>query len=131
MEIIKISYHSFIDMITNSSTMVYVECHAKTKEFLFEFIDSLLKIAGSNKKAEDLFVVKIKRDCFYNYNTDTELYDVDIEFDRDGNRTDDYQDDDNFEDHVLFLIPKDSTQEVINIMKSIKKIFNIEASYDG
>jgi len=51
---VKINIHSIIDLITNSSTEIFVHsdnCVKPVKELLDEF----LRLEGSNKKCDDLF----------------------------------------------------------------------------
>ena len=54
-KIIKIKPHSIVDVITNSSTVVYVQTHDNTIKYAKELINTFLKVAGSDKKANDLF----------------------------------------------------------------------------
>lgn len=54
---LKISIHSFVDIITNSSTEIYT--YVTNVENAFKMINEILKIAGCEKKAEDLFNVLI------------------------------------------------------------------------
>ena len=124
-----IPYHSFIDVITNSSTEIFVSCHGKTKETLFALINSLLAVAESDKKAEDLFDIKMSRDYVYDDETEEELEDVKIAFNEKGERTDNYEDDE-YEDHTLVLIPKDSSKETIELTKQISTIFSLNAQYN-
>ncbi len=56
---IRIPVHSIIDVITNSSTEIYTYAKDSAKEFAYEALNEILKIAGSDKKAEDLFDVSI------------------------------------------------------------------------
>ena len=60
MKTIIIPIHSFIDVITNSSTSVYVGCHDNTIKFAKELVDDLLKAAGSDKTSEDIFEFNIQ-----------------------------------------------------------------------
>jgi len=60
----RISVHSIIDVITNSSTTVFVTVSKRSVQLMFDLIDEILKIAGSDKKAEDLFKVEIDRDWY-------------------------------------------------------------------
>ncbi len=55
MSTLKISFHSFVDVITNSSTVIYVGCGDNTIKLAKELITSLLKVAGLNKTADDFF----------------------------------------------------------------------------
>lgn len=59
MKKIIIPIHSFIDVVTNSSTSIYVGCHDNTINYAKDLINDLLKVAGSDKTADDLFVFKV------------------------------------------------------------------------
>lgn len=62
---IKIKIHSLVDVITNSSTTIYVQCHDNTIKYAKELIDIFLQATGSNKKADDLFT--------FNFDVDREI----------------------------------------------------------
>lgn len=55
----KFYLQSFNDIVTNSSMEVYQEATDYTVESIKEIIDTILKIAESDKKCEDLFYVFI------------------------------------------------------------------------
>lgn len=55
MNFLKLKTHSIIDVITNSSTEIFISSNNKTIEVAKEFINSLLKATGSKKEADDLF----------------------------------------------------------------------------
>jgi hypothetical protein len=57
---VRIKVHSFSDVITNSSTVIYVQTHGKSIKVLEDFVDFLLKKSGSTHKAKDLFDFKIE-----------------------------------------------------------------------
>lgn len=61
----KIKMHSLIDVITNSSTEIFITMGSKSVEGMFEIFNEVLKIAGSDKKAEELFDIKIEQDWDY------------------------------------------------------------------
>jgi hypothetical protein len=81
---IVINVHSINDVITNSSTTIYVEVHNKSRDMLIEVIDYILKSSGSDKKATDVFDIRVaggednylsKWDEVYNRNLiDKKLY---------------------------------------------------------
>ena len=50
-----LAIHSIIDLVTNSSTEIYVTCHTKTVETIKEFVNGILKSVNSDKTADDLF----------------------------------------------------------------------------
>jgi hypothetical protein len=63
MEHIRIPIHSFIDVITNSSTEIFINTKGDTENAMHEFINKILKQSGSEKKSRDLFeIVIIKSD---------------------------------------------------------------------
>ncbi len=52
---LKINVHSVIDVITNSSTMVFITMVDGAVDSMYKIIDEILKVANSDKKAKDLF----------------------------------------------------------------------------
>jgi hypothetical protein len=61
-EIISFNIHSFIDVITNSSTEIYVISKEKLKENLFDIIESLKFIADSDIPIREIFEIGISND---------------------------------------------------------------------
>ena len=51
---VKIKFHSFVDVITNSSTVIYTY-QSGAIEPVKEVINEMLKLQGIDKKADDLF----------------------------------------------------------------------------
>jgi hypothetical protein len=56
---IKIPYHSFVDLITNSSSEVFVEAHEGTIDAFKAAINHVLKSQGVEKSADDLFTFEL------------------------------------------------------------------------
>jgi hypothetical protein len=54
-----IPIHSFVDVITNSSSEIYVTASRKTVTTVVAAIDAILKSGGSDKTCKDLFVVTL------------------------------------------------------------------------
>ena len=54
--------HSHVSVITNSSTVIYTQFHDSAVTETYELINEVLKVAGSDKKAEDLFDVSVHPD---------------------------------------------------------------------
>lgn len=50
-----IPVHSFIDLITNSSSETYISASSSTVTAFKEIIDGILKGSGSEKTCDDLF----------------------------------------------------------------------------
>lgn len=66
--LIKVNFHSAVDVITNSSTTIFTYSEGsdtKAKELINEF----LRVLGSDKKADDLFYMGIfcSTDRYYDY----------------------------------------------------------------
>lgn len=59
-----IPMHSFVDLITNSSTEIYIEATDKTIESIKALVDNILKLGGSDLKCDDLFVIEIDEQEF-------------------------------------------------------------------
>lgn len=54
-----IKIHSFIDVITNSSTEIYVRAGDHTVVAAKELVESILRAGVSNKTCDDLFRVEL------------------------------------------------------------------------
>jgi hypothetical protein len=52
-------FHSFVDVITNSSTVIYCGVAEQAESAVYGIINAVLRESGSDKKAEDLFYVKV------------------------------------------------------------------------
>jgi hypothetical protein len=59
MESLKITLHSEVDVITNSSTTIYTQVSEGGIETVKGIINSILKIGGSELTADDLFTFEI------------------------------------------------------------------------
>ena len=59
MKKLAIRIHSFIDIITNSSTEIYVQATEQTVQNLIALIDSVLAIGGSKLKCADVFLITL------------------------------------------------------------------------
>jgi len=54
--------HSFSDIITNSSSEIFINSNKKTIDAVKTLINWFLEHGGSTKKADDLFIFKVVRD---------------------------------------------------------------------
>jgi len=155
--IIKIPYHSFIDVITNSSTEIYVSADKQSIEMAKEFIDGLLKIAGSDKTFDDLFEAKVEIGYACDYWDDYKEYILDelnVKWlDDDDNEikevVDEYykklensdpeiievfskmvEDDcERFMDSTIVLTTKNDDKETIDLASKFRSIFSIDSQY--
>jgi hypothetical protein len=50
--------HSYIDVITNSSTEIYISTHSQSVEYVRGIINSVLKAGQSKYTCDDLFIVQ-------------------------------------------------------------------------
>lgn len=122
-KILKINIHSVIDLITNSSTEIFVNCTKNSVKYLTEFIDFILKEAKSGKKATDLFTFKITRE----YYDDEKEEDITEVVDKKGFDKD--IDEGTSIDYSLEIIPKKGTPvEFINL---IHNMLNIDSACNG
>jgi hypothetical protein len=58
-----IPVHSFVDLITNSSTEIYVSPTNKTVTTLKEIINEILRIGGSKQTCDDLVNISLEQVC--------------------------------------------------------------------
>jgi len=54
----KIQIHSFIDVITNSSTEIFITTNKKALEFAKSLVDKILKLAKVNGSFDDFFTIE-------------------------------------------------------------------------
>jgi hypothetical protein len=71
MKPIIVNIHSFVDLITNSSSEVYVTSDRKTLESVEEIINKILIAAGCEKRCKELFKLKLEsvNGGYGNYNS--------------------------------------------------------------
>lgn len=56
---ITLKVHSFIDIITNSSTEIYVQASEHTIKNIKNMVNSILALGGSTLKSDDLFTMTL------------------------------------------------------------------------
>lgn len=111
MNAIIIRVHSFVDIITNSSSEIFVEANQNTVNNVKNLVNSLLALAGSRSTCDDLFELEL-----VNRNEGEEEW------------TPDYPEVD------LKVTPKVSDKEAevaAKILSGLTEIFNIESTYNG
>lgn len=101
MEKILLHIHSFSDLITNSSSEIFINSNKKTIEVVKTLINYFLEKGGSSKKADDLFVFKIVSDDPQDHVT---LH----------------------SESCLEIITKDNAEEVLNLNQHLRSAFNIK-----
>lgn len=122
-----IKIHSFIDIITNLSTEIYVAANQKTVESVKEIINGILKVGDSKYTCDDLFTVEIDLEDFKNndYGDSGKSYEEWV-------KDHDYDD---YRSIRLLVKCKDTTNPVgattAKLLSSLTSLFNIEANYNG
>jgi hypothetical protein len=63
---IKLEIHSMVDLITNSSTEIFISANDNAEENVKKILQKILDVTGSTKKVDDVFEVKVKHEdsCF-------------------------------------------------------------------
>ena len=56
---IEIKVHSFIDIITNSSSEIYVQASSRTIDSVHKLVNAILSMGNSQVKSEDLFEMEL------------------------------------------------------------------------
>lgn len=112
-----IKIHSFIDVITNSSTEIFVGTHSNTVSMLKDFINNILSVAESDKTADDLFKFEMMPAAVKYKLEELDTEDIDEMHD---------YDDDYYGDDVLRLVPKGTAGEEKDIIDEIQRMFEIE-----
>lgn len=75
MKAIQINIHSIVDIITNSSTEIYIAADNSTITTIQELVDNLLSTAGSDLKSTDLFTFELEvPDRYYDSVQDSRCY---------------------------------------------------------
>jgi hypothetical protein len=103
-----IKIHSFINLISNSSTEIYVAANEHTIQSVKEIINGILKVGDSNFECDDLFTVELgeSRDAGEYYTRCN-----------------------------LIVKCKDTTNPVgattAELLSSLTSLFSIEAAYNG
>lgn len=67
-----IHIHSWVSLITNSSTEIYTTCNTKAVDMVKEIVNKILKAAKSDKTAEDILQIRTWQ-YDYDYEEDTEI----------------------------------------------------------
>jgi len=155
MKSLLIPIHSQVDLITNSSSEIFVSTSKSSCTVVKNLITSILALAGSTKTCDDLFIVEVA-ECY----TDEEKYDevyftkseVD-ELDKKGLiLADDYDEDDedNCDDRkskgrykkyhheyefeqskIKVTALTNEGKDIAKTLSSLEKLFNIEATMNS
>ena len=120
-----IPLHSFVDLITNSSSEIFVAADANTVKAVKKLIDNVLKAAGSDKTASDLFDISLGYGV-----TDNETYDTKFvtkaEFEKIKEAYQEWEDDDQSGDEPRYD-PRYTEDGFSNIIVTVKPDIPTEA----
>ena len=75
---ITLKIHSFIDIITNSSTEIYIQASNNTIKSIKTLVDSILSIGDSKLKCDEIFTFKLKSTKEEDDDDDYYEYDVNV-----------------------------------------------------
>ncbi len=154
MKKLSIPIHSFVDVITNSSTVIYVQVHGKTVELMKDLVNYLLQKGGSEKTADDLFDFKVVNSEEWAEEKVEEIMGdefseeqcPDLTWDERNEKAEavfkerlangDYSDceDENYNGYdrrILMMIPKDNHKEGFDVAAKFSSIFEIDGGFDG
>ena len=112
MKPLKIKLHSFVDLITNSSTEIYIEATERTLASVKELVNDLLILTdpGTKLTADDLFTFELE----------------------DEEDQDDYN---NYPTRSLIIKAKEESQEravkIAKVLSNLTGLFSMEACYNG
>lgn len=113
MNSVGIKVHSTVAIITNSSTEIYVEATESTITNVKNLINALLSLAGSDKRCDDFFDIKL----------DNQNEDYDPDYPADGYPEVSLK--------VTAKVVDENAETAAGILSKLTDIFNIEAGYDG
>ena len=148
---IHIPIHSFVDLITNSSSEIFVTADGNTVKAVKKLIDDILKSSGSDKTVDDLFEISIGYEVTDNktydnkFVTKAEFEKIEAEYQEweDGDQSKDeprfqpcYSDGDYRNSNILVTVKDDVPSEQKAAAKAAAKtlsdltgLFEIDASY--
>jgi len=131
MKTLIIPIHSFIDVITNSSSEVFITSDEKTIAAVYALVDNILKFAGSTKNSAELFDIVIV-DYYYNKTrAELEAEVAEGKFDE-GELRHLFDGSDNPPKTNIRVTPKidtPETQAAAKTLSNLTGIFSIEAGY--
>lgn len=104
-----IRIHSFVDLITNSSTELFVSSSQHTVDGVKSVINAVLTMGGSTLKADDIFSFELSKD------------------------EDSYSD---YGDKMIMTVKSKDPESVegktaAKVLSNLTGLFSIEASYNG
>lgn len=142
MKTLIIPVHSFVDVITNSSSEIYVSAGKSTVKAIKELVNNILLIAGSKQTADDLFNIDITFRVDYSENGKyKQEYFTNEEIEA-GIEAGKFEEDDvrrtagegDYEVSYLRVTPKIDSEEAKNICRTLSDLpglYDISSEYNG
>lgn len=103
-----LNIHSFVDLITNSSTEIFVEASQSTIKAVKDMVNALLRMADSTKTADDLFEFSLNEEEGYS--------------------------DSGYKNVSLVVKAKEDSEDAriaAKVLSNLSGIFSIEGCYNG
>jgi len=123
-----INIHSTVQLITNSSSEIFVNADKSTVDGIKVIIDNLLAIGGSTLKSDDLFDVYLE---VYDYNSDDYVRDGSEE--AKGAKTENYDGmgQSNVSVKVKDGVNNEFAEKAAKLLTHLDKFFQFDAIYNG
>jgi hypothetical protein len=140
MKSILIPIHSFVDIITNSSSEVFVEATAKTVEGIKKLVNSIILAAGGIATADDLFVFDVVYPCTTLGDwKEVYLTEKEIEEKKAGENADSWSfgnecDGETYPQsniRVTVKVANENAKIAAAILENLTGLFSVESSYNG
>ncbi len=126
-----IKIHSFVDLITNSSTEIYIQATDKTIETIKKLIDNILEIGGSTLHCDDLFDISLDKERLFK----DSYYDVDPTMTAEQFYEETVSEYSSSRDIYISVKPKDPNSEAAKsaakVLENLTGLFGITAEYNG
>ncbi len=129
MNSVKIAIHSYVDLITNSSTEIYVSSSEKTVAAIRKIVDTLLSAGGNARTADELFDFALVVEDPDSW--PTKMYPVDSP---EGKKIIEENESEYSPKLYAQITAKVDTPElkaVANTLSNLRSLFGIEARYNG
>lgn len=122
---IVINLHSFVDLITNSSSEIFIDVGSKSVETIKELVNSLFKLGGSDLVFDDLFNIYTE---VMDYNEYEYIKKSDI---TDDHRTENYE---GYSESRIVVESKCNSEHAeiaAKILSKLDNLFDIDSRYNG
>lgn len=130
MTTLTIPIHSFVDLITNSSSEVFVCATEKTISTIHEAINHILKASNQPQlRSEQLFDIKLAVRVDDQYNSETKKYYTETYLEG----SDEFKNNLEYNAVTISVIPKSDNADIIaaaNVLNKLKDTFEGEEKYN-